>query len=105
MERENAGRLVVGALLRRKRDPIRPRICQARKANSHHDEDLVAPVELISLPRRKRERDISFSDLCIPSSLPAPRIASHRIVATFAPSQPRLAPAPTRHLADGGAMN
>ena len=55
-------------------------------------DDLVAPVELVGLARRIRERHVRFSDLGTPGSLPPARIAPHRIVATCIAKLAQLLP-------------
>ena len=61
-----------------------------RRAGEH--DNLVAPVELIGLTRRERQRDIRFGYLSVARSLPAPRIATDGIVAALIAEPAQLLP-------------
>jgi len=57
-------------------------------------DDFVTPVELVGLPRRKRERYVSLGDFGAPASLPAPCIAPHGIIAASITKLAKVLPHP-----------
>ena len=52
----------------------------------------MAPVELIGLTRRKRQRDVGFSHLRVSSALPASRVTTDGIIAAFVAQPAQLLP-------------
>jgi hypothetical protein len=64
-----------------------PAVAEAHLRHLRHcrhtvdDNDLVAPVELVRLPRRERQRHIGIGLPRAARALPQPRVAAHRVVA------------------------
>ena len=55
-----------------------------------HQHDLVAPVELVSLARRKTERHKGARRLACMVSRPTPRVTPHRVIAAVIAKRPQL---------------
>ena len=62
---------------------------QGRRHAAHHD-DLVAPVELIGLARRKRQRNLGGGRLARVLAAPDLGVASDGVVAAFIAQRPQL---------------
>jgi hypothetical protein len=62
---------------------------QGRCHAAHHD-DLVAPVELVGLARRKRQRNVGGSRLARVLAAPDLGLASDGVVAAFIAHRPQL---------------
>ena len=61
-----------------------------RRRHTVHDDDLVAPVELVGLPRRKRQRHIGFRRRARVLLAPPPRIPANSVVAALVAERPQL---------------
>ena len=60
-----------------------------RRHPVHHD-DLVAPVELVGLARRERQRNIDARRLARPLLAPGPGIAANRVITALIAKPPQL---------------
>ncbi len=61
-----------------------------RRRHPVHDDDLVAPVELVGFARRKRQGNVGFRRRARVLLAPAPRIAANSVVAALVAERPQL---------------